>query len=108
MDGAALLADLVGANIDIGGAEIELPTRRLAGLRGGHRRADRRARGDDEDVIAHLAHRHPVGRSEEHTSELESLMRISYGVFCVKKKKNKNIIQRATNEEHNTHIKTTP
>src|SRR3546814_5201156 len=96
---------------------------------------DRRARGDDEDVIAHLAHRHPVGkgpaehrrvegmraflvgrrqlvpvalahavaaergavlvaraahhveRSEEHTSELQSLMRISYAVFCLKKKK---------------------
>src|SRR3546814_3035184 len=27
-----------------------------------------------------------VGRSEEHTSELQSLMRISYAVFCVKKK----------------------
>src|SRR3546814_6989336 len=33
------------------------------------------------------------GRSEEHTSELQSLMRISYAVFCLKKK-NKN------NEEH--------
>src|SRR3546814_8727860 len=38
----------------------------------------------------------PVGtekgdsRSEEHTSELQSLMRISYAVFCLKKKKNKN------------------
>src|SRR3546814_8608119 len=34
---------------------------------------------------------HPVapgGRSEEHTSELQSLMRISYAVFCLKKKKN--------------------
>src|SRR3546814_4904361 len=31
-------------------------------------------------------------RSEEHTSELQSLMRISYAVFCLKKKKN-NIIQ---------------
>src|SRR3546814_3654588 len=30
-------------------------------------------------------HRH---RSEEHTSELQSLMRISYAVFCLKKKKN--------------------
>src|SRR3546814_8509271 len=30
---------------------------------------------------------HP-GRSEEHTSELQSLMRISYAVFCLKKKKN--------------------
>src|SRR3546814_2817972 len=29
------------------------------------------------------------GRSEEHTSELQSLMRISYAVFCLKKKKTK-------------------
>src|SRR3546814_3393234 len=29
-----------------------------------------------------------AGRSEEHTSELQSLMRISYAVFCLKKKKN--------------------
>src|SRR3546814_3169856 len=29
-----------------------------------------------------------VNRSEEHTSELQSLMRISYAVFCLKKKKN--------------------
>src|SRR3546814_2268676 len=30
-------------------------------------------------------------RSEEHTSELQSLMRISYAVFCLKKKKKKNL-----------------
>src|SRR3546814_8237236 len=35
-------------------------------------------------------------RSEEHTSELQSLMRISYAVFCLKKKKRKN---RKTNEQ---------
>src|SRR3546814_1357841 len=29
----------------------------------------------------------PIQRSEEHTSELQSLMRISYAVFCLKKKK---------------------
>src|SRR3546814_5003039 len=29
----------------------------------------------------------PANRSEEHTSELQSLMRISYAVFCLKKKK---------------------
>src|SRR3546814_7041917 len=29
-----------------------------------------------------------IARSEEHTSELQSLMRISYAVFCLKKKKN--------------------
>src|SRR3546814_9395363 len=36
--------------------------------------------------------RHPApdGRSEEHTSELQSLMRISYAVFCLKKNKQKN------------------
>src|SRR3546814_8339849 len=35
---------------------------------------------------------HPdiIGRSEEHTSELQSLMRISYAVFCLKKKKKTN------------------
>src|SRR3546814_2274843 len=32
--------------------------------------------------------RRPLDRSEEHTSELQSLMRISYAVFCLKKKKN--------------------
>src|SRR3546814_9669485 len=36
-----------------------------------------------------LAHK----RSEEHTSELQSLMRISYAVFCLKKKKTKTIKQ---------------
>src|SRR3546814_8342061 len=39
-------------------------------------------------------------RSEEHTSELQSLMRISYAVFCLKKKKNKN---RALHVLHKTH-----
>src|SRR3546814_4963400 len=40
-------------------------------------------------------HRSPIAaRSEEHTSELQSLMRISYAVFCLKKKKKKkNIVQ---------------
>src|SRR3546814_10520722 len=33
----------------------------------------------------------PIGRSEEHTSELQSLMRISYAVFCLKKKSLKHI-----------------
>src|SRR3546814_3420732 len=43
-------------------------------------------------LVAHLGS-HAVllgqlGRSEEHTSELQSLMRISYAVFCLKKKNN--------------------
>src|SRR3546814_6404065 len=51
-------------------------------------------------------------RSEEHTSELQSLMRISYAVFCLKKKKNKtkmNIHQRekCTQKEITTTVATT-
>src|SRR3546814_6854719 len=44
------------------------------------------------DQIVLLVGRAIVGgdRSEEHTSELQSLMRISYAVFCLKKKKNEN------------------
>src|SRR3546814_7704188 len=39
-----------------------------------------------------------IGRSEEHTSELQSLMRISYAVFCLKKKNtSKMTIKIATN-----------
>src|SRR3546814_6925691 len=41
-----------------------------------------------------------VPRSEEHTSELQSLMRISYAVFCLKKKKNK----KYNNTTHHTQI----
>src|SRR3546814_10055297 len=48
----------------------------------------RRAQADDvrERGIAVAA---VAPRSEEHTSELQSLMRISYAVFCLKKKKSK-------------------
>src|SRR3546814_8482613 len=46
----------------------------------------------DIEATIREARKHPnrngkVGRSEEHTSELQSLMRISYAVFCLKKKK---------------------
>src|SRR3546814_1256485 len=40
-------------------------------------------------VVLPAASRSMADRSEEHTSELQSLMRISYAVFCLKKKKNK-------------------
>src|SRR3546814_1272869 len=38
----------------------------------------------------------PLGRSEEHTSELQSLMRISYAVFCLKKNNISNTYQLST------------
>src|SRR3546814_7095662 len=37
----------------------------------------------------------PSRRSEEHTSELQSLMRISYAVFCLKKKKHNKTLKRS-------------
>src|SRR3546814_3301561 len=46
-----------------------------------------------------------AGRSEEHTSELQSLMRISYAVFCLKKKKKtkpKQIHEKQQHETRNT------
>src|SRR3546814_2578202 len=50
-----------------------------------------------------------VTRSEEHTSELQSLMRISYAVFCLKKKKNTDNKRtwngRATKGQLTTHTK---
>src|SRR3546814_4064439 len=42
---------------------------------------------DPSGRAAPLAHAGGEDRSEEHTSELQSLMRISYAVFCLKKKK---------------------
>src|SRR3546814_1915617 len=45
-----------------------------------------------------------AGRSEEHTSELQSLMRISYAVFCLKKKKKKTTTYRyKCKSPQNTH-----
>src|SRR3546814_6912270 len=41
------------------------------------------------DIVVALAPGHGQKRSEEHTSELQSLMRISYAVFCLKKKHNR-------------------
>src|SRR3546814_6396188 len=45
--------------------------------------------GDLELWDAGMKHRVRAVRSEEHTSELQSLMRTSYAVFCLKKKKHK-------------------
>src|SRR3546814_18831234 len=42
-------------------------------------------RNEDDDAARRRVHR--ADRSEEHTFELQSLMRISYAVFCLKKKK---------------------
>src|SRR3546814_5767942 len=56
-------------------------------VQGEHREEDERGWGHHHvrDALEVAA---AAGRSEEHTSELQSLMRISYAVFCLKKKKN--------------------
>src|SRR3546814_1052003 len=54
-----------------------------------HEQAAKRTRGCDLRRAAHVSSCPGSGgtvRSEEHTSELQSLMRISYAVFCLKKK----------------------
>src|SRR3546814_9401776 len=50
------------------------------------RRVGREAGARDRDESATVAKTRERGRSEEHTSELQSLMRNSYAVFCLKKK----------------------
>src|SRR3546814_7440761 len=60
----------------------------------------------DADGNAYISHFfEPLARSEEHTSELQSLMRISYAVFCLKKTKQKQHIKQTThlnNDQHQT------
>src|SRR3546814_2444239 len=63
----------------VAGGGVRAPVRRVAGADGqpGAGRAHGRAAGAAAGRMA---------RSEEHTSELQSLMRISYAVFCLRKK----------------------
>src|SRR3546814_9480298 len=52
-----------------------------------HREGEQQRRDRDPQVAPGDAAALVVPRSEEHTSELQSLMRISYAVFCLKKKR---------------------
>src|SRR3546814_10618254 len=65
------------------------------------KRGNRRAAAIDSSLRAGC----PKARSEEHTSELQSLMRISYAVFCLKKKKTN--ITRSNDLKSSTHSHTT-
>src|SRR3546814_3549716 len=78
------------------------PTRRssdLGSLDAGHRgapllREQKETAIGRVDVIPAPLTGGDVGRSEEHTSELQSLMRISYAVFCLKNKTAQNTCER--------------
>src|SRR3546814_5294224 len=80
-------SDLVARRIGEGGREFGEP--RLVVIHAEHELDDRRHRRaglhGDARILQQL--RIALRRSEEHTSELQSLMRISYAVFCLKKKK---------------------
>src|SRR3546814_2593659 len=74
-------------------ADSRLP---LAGTRlGGHA-----AQGQEPAPRSPRSWFQDVGRSEEHTSELQSLMRISYAVFCLKKKKETYITDSNTHTQY--------
>src|SRR3546814_3214359 len=72
-----------------------------AGGHGHHRGDDRPARTGQVAASVVPGGMDPQGllhRSEEHTSELQSLMRISYAVFCLKKKKKNNHLHNYNNQ----------
>src|SRR3546814_5811754 len=76
--GAAALIDLDEAPlVDLDAGAVEAEVVGVGTAPDGH--------DHDVDLEVFAAHLHG-GRSEEHTSELQSLMRISYAVFCLKKK----------------------
>src|SRR3546814_1081325 len=102
----ARLAVAQGALLQLTGARFLFPRRLVPGdARGldgairlpGHRevaivqRGDVNVRDDAAVEQRRRAQRHAI-RSEEHTSELQSLMRISYAVFCLKTKTKSQIV----------------
>src|SRR3546814_9748790 len=88
-----------------------------------HRARDLRRQAEQEIAIGDVKNGHPgigqhhrgrrdadleLPRSEEHTSELQSLMRISYAVFCLKKKKLKNKTQMPNTKDTSNHKRQQP
>src|SRR3546814_3617134 len=85
-----------------GAGESSASCSRLAGLAPLHDQRHREDRHDQQQCeVDVVAERGEPLRSEEHTSELQSLMRISYAVFCLKKKK-----KPTTSNNHKRHKKT--
>src|SRR3546814_7033926 len=88
----ALVAHLVGQRVDaavFGDVEVMMAATEIA--------------PDDVRILVEPGYAIAPGcvavRSEEHTSELQSLMRISYAVFCLKKKTNNNQITPITHKD---------
>src|SRR3546814_10985095 len=68
-------------SIDVHGQPLRPGARRVS-----HRQRYGTMRATLQYIIYRITNGHDGWRSEEHTSELQSLMRISYAVFCLKKK----------------------
>src|SRR3546814_8230444 len=68
---------------------FDLATRDRLAIADQCQRFEQRARQPRRLLLIQARYPFGVIRSEEHTSELQSLMRISYAVFCLKKKKHK-------------------
>src|SRR3546814_2475699 len=83
-DALPIFEALDHASVQVVGIHAQAALREEVPVGVGHREP-----GDVEDADVHRRHRRIrllAGRSEAHTSELQSLMRISYAVFCQKKK----------------------
>src|SRR3546814_13309392 len=87
-----------GDHRDLNALTHACPTRRPSDLRrerdggagrGRARQGPRRRRDRDHRLLRAARGRRGSRRSEEHTSELQSLMRMSYAVFCLEKKRNR-------------------
>src|SRR3546814_4970454 len=87
VDFAALMAAVAGVESGISGAGPQAPTAGFTFACDGLTCSFTDASADLDGTLA-AWNWNFADRSEEHTSELQSLMRISYAVFCFKKKKN--------------------
>src|SRR3546814_3129505 len=83
----------IGVDGDQSIMDVSQPVRVMAGFTFSQERGTLRIRGKDGFERRGAA---AWRRSEEHTSELQSLMRISYAVFCLKKKNTKTVNKKTT------------
>src|SRR3546814_2540074 len=85
-----LAPEAIGLGGDLGGRHVVAGTPDFAGVGEAHFLRPFVDQLDEAHIVlAHRLRNRVPARSEEHTSELQSLMRISYAVFCLKKTKTK-------------------
>src|SRR3546814_6703504 len=85
--GLQALGERLVGRVDAGAGLAALQQQLLARLQVVDRATGGEGGGDQSVLVLNVDDAELAARSEEHTSELQSLMRISYAVFCVKKTK---------------------